>query len=111
MFHYKFCLCTHIGFLLRISEATHAFLAAYKHTALNAGVNMDMASLTYVRNLPKLVADGKVTEAELNAAVLPILAIKYQMGLFDHPYIDESKVEATLSRPEGLVLERTLAAR
>jgi beta-glucosidase len=47
----------------------------------------------------------------LNAAVLPILAIKYQMGLFDHPYIDESKVEATLSRPEGLVLERKLAAR
>ena len=55
---------------------------------------MDMASLTYIHNLPKLVADGKVTEAQLDAAVLPILEAKYQLGLFDQPYVDESKVEA-----------------
>src|SRR5208337_4211435 len=30
---------------------------------------------------------------------------------FDHPYVDESKVEDTLNRPEGLALERKLAAR
>ena len=96
------------------SLITHGFArdgtdAAYK--ALTAGLNMDMASLTYTKNLPKLVADGKVTQAQLDAAVLPILAIKYQMGLFDHPFFDESKVEAMLSRPEGLALERKLAAR
>ena len=83
--------------------------AAFK--AITAGLNMDMASLTYIRNLPKLVASGKVTEAQLDAAVMPILEAKYQLGLFDHPYVDESKVEATLSSPEGLALERKLAAR
>jgi len=83
--------------------------AAYK--AFTAGVNMDMASQTYTKNLAQLVKDGKVSEAQLDAAVLPILAIKYQLGLFDHPYVDESKVEDTLNRPEGLALERRVAAR
>jgi beta-glucosidase len=93
---------------------THGFAsdpadAAYK--AIAAGLNMDMGSSTFLNNLAKLVAGGKVTEAQLDQAVLPILAAKYQLGLFDHPYVDESKVEATLTRPEGLALERKLAAR
>jgi len=83
--------------------------AAYK--AVTAGVDMDMASLTYIHNLPKLVASGKVTEAQLDEAALPILEAKYQLGLFDNPYVDESKVNAALSSAEGLALERKLAAR
>jgi len=76
-----------------------------------AGVNMDMASSTYIRNLPKLVAAGKVTEAQLDEAVLPILQAKYQLGLFDNPYIDESKVDSVLSSPEGRELSRKVAGR
>src|SRR6266567_3435999 len=96
------------------SLVTHGYAAdpsdaAYK--AITAGLDMDMASGTYTQNLPKLVADHKVTQAQIDAAVLPILAVKYQMGLFDHPYVDESKVDATLNRSEGLALERKLAAR
>lgn len=83
--------------------------AAYK--AITAGVNMDMASQTFIHNLPRLVADGKVTEADLDAAVLPVLTAKYQLGLFDHPYVDETKVEGALNRPEHLALERKLASR
>ncbi len=83
--------------------------AAYK--AISAGLNMDMASQTYAQNLPKLVADGKVTQAQLDALVLPILEIKYAIGLFDQPYVDEAKVEPTLNRPEGLALERKIGAR
>lgn len=79
--------------------------------ALNAGVNMDMASGTYVQNLAKLVSEQKVSDAELDKAVLPILAAKYQLGLFEHPYVDESNVETVITRPEGLRLERKLAAR
>ena len=83
--------------------------AAYK--AASAGLDMDMASGTYVKNLAKLVADGKVTQEQLDAAVLPILEAKYQLGLFEHPYVDESKVEPTLNRPEGRELDRKIAAR
>jgi len=83
--------------------------AAYK--AVTAGLNMDMASLTYPKYLAGLVHSGKVSEAQLDVAVLPILETKYKLGLFDHPYVDESKVDSTLSRPEGRELERKVAAR
>ena len=83
--------------------------AAYK--AVHAGLDMDMASQTFTHNLAGLVKEGKVSEAEIDAAVLPILRVKYQLGLFDHPYVDTSKVDAVLDRPEGLALERKLAGR
>jgi beta-glucosidase len=79
--------------------------------ALSAGLNMDMASLTYSKNLAKLVKDGKITESYLDSMVLPVLEAKYDLGLFEHPYSDASKVDAMLSRPEGLALERKLAGR
>ena len=96
------------------SLATHHYAkdgedAAFK--ALSAGVNMDMASLTYVHNLAQAVKDGKISDSYIDQMVLPILETKYDLGLFEHPYADESKVEAVLSRPEGLALERKLAAR
>jgi beta-glucosidase len=83
--------------------------AAYK--AVHAGVNMDMASQTYTRNLAALVKEGKVTEAELDALVLPILEMKYALGLFEHPYADEAKMDEVLNRPEGLALSRKAAGR
>ena len=83
--------------------------AAYK--AITAGLNMDMASLTYSQNLAKLVKEGRVSESYLDQMVLPILEAKYDLGLFEHPYADEAKVDAILSRPEGLALERKLAGR
>jgi beta-glucosidase len=96
------------------SLQTHGYAAdpadaAYK--AITAGLDMDMASQTYTKNLAGLVTGGKVPEADIDKAVLPILALKYELGLFDHPYVDESKVESVLNRPEGLALERKLAAR
>ena len=84
--------------------------AAYK--AVTAGLDMDMASLTYPKNLAGLVHSGKVTEAQArrSRAAHPRKS-KYELGLFDHPYVDESKVDSTLSRPEGRELERKVAAR
>ena len=66
--------------------------AAYK--AFTAGLNMDMASQTYIQNLPKLVASGKVTEAQLDAAACRFSKPNTGSGLFDNPYVDESKVDA-----------------
>jgi beta-glucosidase len=98
-----------VGSLVTHGYARDGEDAAYK--AITAGLNMDMASLTYSHNLAKLVKDGKVSEKYLDEVVLPILEAKYDLGLFEHPYADESKVDATLSRPEGLAQERKLASR
>ncbi len=96
------------------SLETHGYASNPEDAALKAftaGENMDMASQTYMKNLPKLVAEGKVTVAQLDEAVLPILEAKYALGLFDNPYADESKVDSVLNRPSNLVLERNVAAR
>jgi beta-glucosidase len=98
-----------VGSLVTHGYASDPQDAAYK--AAMAGLNMDMASLTFTHNLAALVRSGKVSEAQIDAAVLPILEAKYELGLFDHPYVDEAKVDAVLSRPEGLALERKLARR
>ncbi|HWC74745.1 MAG TPA: beta-glucosidase BglX, partial [Gemmatimonadales bacterium] len=81
--------------------------AAYK--AITAGAGMDMASRTYQNNLAKLVTSGKITAAQIDAAVLPILEVKYQIGLFDHPYVaDSTPVEIGV---ESRALARRLAGR
>ena len=72
----------------------HGFAADDKEAALkavNAGVDMEMVSYTFVNKLPELVKEGKVKEETINEAVRNILRIKYRLGLFDHPYVDEKK--------------------
>jgi beta-glucosidase len=83
--------------------------AAYR--ALTAGLDMDMASGTYPKNLPDLVRDGKITMAQIDDAVRPILAVKFKMGLFENPYTDESRVEQVLSNPEHRAYAREAAQR
>jgi beta-glucosidase len=68
--------------------------------ALRAGVNMDMASNTYLRNLAGLVEDGVLNEAEIDAAVRPILALKVRLGLFEQPYVDEALLDRVVAQPE-----------
>lgn len=72
----------------------HGFAADDKEAAwkaVNAGVDMEMVSYTFVNQLPKLVKEGKVKEETLNEAVRHILRIKYRLGLFDNPYVDEEQ--------------------
>jgi beta-glucosidase len=79
--------------------------------ALHAGLNMDMASNTYLQDLAGLVEDGTLQQADLDAAVRPILAIKVRMGLFEHPYVDETLLEKVVALPEHRRASRLAAQR
>jgi beta-glucosidase len=79
--------------------------------ALSAGVNMDMASNTYLHNLAGLVEDGTLKEADIDAAVQPILTLKMRMGLFEQPYVDESLLEQVVALPEHRHAARLAAQR
>jgi len=79
--------------------------------ALRAGVNMDMASNTYPQNLASLVADGHLKLADIEEAVRPILAIKVRMGLFEHPYVDETLLDKVVALPEHRQVARLAAQR
>lgn len=54
--------------------------------AFNAGLEMDMMSHAYDRHLADLVAEGKVSPAQLDDAVRRVLRVKFRLGLFENPY-------------------------
>jgi beta-glucosidase len=73
--------------------------------ALESGVDMNLPNVICFDELVKAVRDGIVSESIVDRAVERILGLKYMLGLFDKPYIDESKVQEVLDS-EGY---RTLA--
>lgn len=56
--------------------------------AIEAGVDIDMVSDCYCRNLAGLVRSGEVDEKLLDEAVLRVLKLKNKLGLFENPYKD-----------------------
>ena len=90
----------------------HGFAEDNKHAgelAFNAGVDMDMMSYAYINHLEELIKEGKVSMETLDNAVRNILRIKIRLGLFENPYIDESKVESTFYSDEALEAARKSA--
>ncbi|MCK9206553.1 MAG: glycoside hydrolase family 3 C-terminal domain-containing protein [Salinivirgaceae bacterium] len=54
--------------------------------ALKAGIQLDMQSSIFIKNLKNLVKSGKISEELIDKAVSDILLAKYKLGLFDDPY-------------------------
>lgn len=72
----------------------HGFAADDAEAAMksiNAGVDMEMVSYTFMNTLPQLIKEGKVKESSIDDAVRNILRVKYRLGLFDNPYVDEKQ--------------------
>ncbi len=54
--------------------------------AIEAGVDIEMMTTCYTHYLAELIAEGRVDEALLDEAVLRILELKNDLGLFENPY-------------------------
>jgi beta-glucosidase len=54
--------------------------------SLDAGVDMDMVSEAFQRELPDLVKSGEVREEQLDAAVMRVLETKWDLGLFEDAF-------------------------
>jgi beta-glucosidase len=76
--------------------------------AINAGVEMEMASTTYFENIKSLLAEKKITQKQIDDAVRNILSVKFRLGLFDNPYTDPEAGKIILN-PVFLEHARTLA--
>lgn len=55
--------------------------------AVNAGVDMEMVSVSFIENLETLVKEKKVSVGTIDNAVRNILRLKFRLGLFDNPYV------------------------
>ncbi|MDD6095796.1 MAG: glycoside hydrolase family 3 N-terminal domain-containing protein [Clostridia bacterium] len=79
--------------------------------SVSAGVDMDMADRCYLRNLEKEVAEGRLDESIVDEAVRRVLRVKFELGLFENPYvhyeeadIDAHKALALRAAEQGMVL-------
>ena len=91
----------------------HGFARDHKEAALRsilAGVDIDMMGNAYHFHLAELVEEGKVPLELIDAAVLRILELKYDLNLFSAPYIDEGKINSATLQPETLNLAEKSAA-
>jgi beta-glucosidase len=98
-----------VGSLVTQGFARDGMDAASRAAA--AGVNMDMGSATYLEQLKFLIDKGQVTPSQLDDLVRPILAAKYHLGLFEHPYGDATDQTHADMLAKHRQAARTAAAR
>ena len=79
--------------------------------ALNAGVDMEMVSRLFNQQGPVLLREGQLTQATIDEAVRRILRIKFRLGLFEHPYVDETLESSALLTSENRAAARAIADR
>lgn len=81
--------------------------------ALNAGVDMDMVGEVFLKHGAQLVKEGKVSMAQIDAAVRRILEAKFKLGLFDDPYryISEERNKTEIMNAQQLALSKEAAIK
>ena len=80
--------------------------------ALNSGVDMqfyDFDHATFQNAIIEGIKSGSVSATTLDAAVGRVLRLKFLLGLFDHPYIDEAVDKTARRSPEHLALSLEVA--
>ena len=93
---------------LRGTHRTATTLQDAAIQALMAGVDVDLGGNCYVQ-LADAVREGKVSEEVLNQAVRRVLRLKFEMGLFEHPYVDEKIANKLVNNDEAVATARQAA--
>jgi beta-glucosidase len=62
--------------------------------AVEAGVNIELPEPDCYLHLAELVRKGVLKERQLDELVAPMLHAKFQLGLFDDPYVDPAAADA-----------------
>ena len=70
--------------------------AAYE--AVMAGIDMEMASSSYIDHLENLIAEDKIKLEQIDIMVARILTLKFELGLFENPYTKPEEHAALLNK-------------
>jgi len=92
----------------------HGFAENEKDAVLKgygAGVDVLMLGNLYNRYLPKLVAEGKIKEEQIDASCERVIAAKYMLGLMDDPFTDTSCLDGAFLTEEYREVARNAARR
>lgn len=98
-----------------VSLRTHGFAKDLPDAGLkgiSAGLDLEMAMIeSAYKQLPEAVAQGLVSEDEIDICVRRILTAKFELGLFDNPYVDEDRAVTVLGDPAHRDAARVAAER
>ena len=86
---------------LQASHHVAASLLEAGEMALNAGVDVDLGAHCFAL-LTESVEKGRVSKTKLDQAVKRILIRKFEAGLFDNPYVDETAAAGLVRTPEHI---------
>jgi beta-glucosidase len=94
-------------------EQIHAVAANASESAalaLAAGIDVELPSTyCYGRPLRQLIEAGELDVALLDRSVARVLRVKFELGLFEDPYVDENAVAAVFGAAEPRDLAREIA--
>lgn len=76
--------------------------------ALKAGVDVDLGSNAFSK-LADALKNKKVSEMDIDKALYRVLKLKFDMGLFDNPYVDPNLAEKGVRTSEHITLAREAA--
>lgn len=79
--------------------------------AITAGVGADLPEGNCYVHLPELVRSGRVSEAHVDDAVARILALKFEAGLFEQPFVSERPAKQAAVAPTHVALARQAAEK
>lgn len=77
--------------------------------ALKAGLDMDLGGNAFGKNLKNAYEEGLITMDDLNRAVSNVLRLKFQMGLFENPYVSPEDAKKLVRSQEHKELARRVA--
>lgn len=77
--------------------------------SVNAGVDVDLGGDAYGDNLAEAVKQGKVSMSQIDSAVCRVLRLKFEMGLFENPYVKPAQAAKLVGSQAHKVLARTVA--
>jgi len=78
---------------------------------IHSGVDVETPDPEGYAKLPELVREGRVPMALIDQAVRRVLKLKFEAGLFEHPYPDVATAQAKTATPDAVALARIAADR
>jgi len=79
--------------------------------ALKAGVDADTPITQVYQGLKEGVARGLVTEADIDVSVARVLKHKFDLGLFENPYVDVDKAEVVFQNSKGHQISKEICEK
>lgn len=95
---------------LHTTQRTAETIPAAYAQAINAGIDVDLANSNSADKILQALEEGILLQSSLDRAVTNVLQAKFELGLFENPYVDLDDVSETLDSEQARDLARSVAA-